>query len=174
MIGQKSLPVSADSGGIERHVDELATRLAAMGHEVTCYVRSRSFDAKHATYKGVRLRPAPSIPTRALDAVTYAFSATLAALARPADVIHYHGVGPATLAWIPRVFKPKAKVIVTIHALDRLNRAWGPFARLYLRYGEWAALWYAHATISVSRSITRYCRAAYGRKVDYIPHGATL
>lgn len=173
MIGQKGLPVRADSGGIERHVEELAARLAALGHDVTCYVRSRSFDAKQATYKGVRLRPAPSIPTRALDAVTYAFTATLAALMRPADVIHYHGVGPATLAWIPRLFKPRAKVVVTIHALDRLNRTWGPFARAFLRYGEAAALWFAHATIAVSRSITRYCRAAYGRTPEYIPNGAT-
>ena len=38
-----------------------------------------------------------------------------------ARVIHYHGVGPATLAWIPRLFKPKAKVVVTLHALDRQN-----------------------------------------------------
>ena len=173
MIGQKGLPVRPDSGGIERHVDELAVRLAALGHDVTCYVRPRHVEAKLASYKGVRLLRAPSIPTRRLDAVTHAFTATLSALFRPADIVHYHGVGPATLAWIPRLFKPRARIVVTIHALDRLNPKWGPFARFFLRYGEVASLWFAHATIAVSRSITRYCRAAYDRTPDYIPNGAT-
>ena len=50
MIGQKGLPVGAESGGIERHVDELATRLVGLGHEVACYVRPRHVDPKIASY----------------------------------------------------------------------------------------------------------------------------
>lgn len=174
MIGQKSLPVRPDSGGIERHVEELAVRLAAMGHDVTCYVRSRYAEKGLVSYQGVRIRRAWSLPTRALDTFTHVLFATLDAVRRPADVIHYHGVGPATLGWIPRLFRPRVRVVTTIHALDRLNPKWGPFARFFLRYGEWAALWYAHATIAVSRSIVRYCRAAYGRVPAYIPNGAAL
>jgi glycosyltransferase involved in cell wall biosynthesis len=87
-------------------------------------------------------------------------------------VIHYHGVGPATLAWIPRLFKPKVKVVVTFHSLDRQNPKWGFFARKYLRFGEWAAVHFPHATIAVSRSIKRYCKEALGKDVDYIPNGA--
>lgn len=173
MIGQKGLPVREDSGGIERHVDELATRLAARGHDVTCYVRPRYVDARIAEYKGVKLRRAPSIPTRSLDTLTHVLFATLSALVRPADVIHYHGVGPATLAWIPRLFKPKARVVVTFHSLDRQNAKWGFFARQYLRLGEWAATHVPHATIAVSRSIRRYCKEKLFRDVDYVPNGAT-
>ncbi|MEJ2722753.1 MAG: glycosyltransferase, partial [bacterium] len=39
MIGQKSVP--ARFGGIETHVDQLSTRLAARGHDVSVYCRSR-------------------------------------------------------------------------------------------------------------------------------------
>lgn len=172
MIGQKGLPVSPDSGGIERHVDELATRLAAMGHDVTCYVRPRYVDARITAYKGVKLQRAPSIPTKSLDALTHAFCASLSALFRKTDIIHYHGVGPATLAWIPRLFKPSVKVVATLHSLDRFNAKWGFFARLYLRFGEWAATRFPHATVAVSRSIKRYCKEKLGRDVDYIPNGA--
>ncbi len=174
MIGQKGLPVGADAGGIERHVDELAKRLVALGHEVTCYVRPRYAATRTGEYGGVKLRRAPSIPTRSLDTLTHTFFATLSALVRPADIIHYHGVGPATLAWIPRVFKPKARVVVTIHSLDRQNRKWGFFARQYLRYGEWAATRFPHAAIAVSRSIKRYCKEKLSRDVAYIPNGAAL
>lgn len=171
MIGLKELPVSADSGGIERTVEELATRLVTMGHAVTCYVR-RGKIADATDYKGVRLQPTPSIPTRSLDTLTRTFCATLSALSKKADVIHYHGVGPATLAWIPRLFKPQAKVVVTLHALDRQNAKWGFFAREYLRFGEWAATRFPHATIAVSRSLKRYCKEKLGKEVDYIPNGA--
>jgi len=174
MIGQKGLPVSPDAGGIERHVDELAKRLVAEGHEVACYVRPRFVAGKPAEYEGVRLLAAPSIPTKSLDTLTSALYASVSAVFSDADVIHYHGVGPATLAWIPRLFRPRIRVVTTIHALDRLNPKWGPFARFFLRYGEWAAFWYAHATIAVSRSIVRYCRAAHGRVPAYIPNGAVL
>ena len=37
MIGQKGIP--ATYGGIERHVEEIARRLVARGHEVTVYCR---------------------------------------------------------------------------------------------------------------------------------------
>ncbi len=171
MIGLKSLPVDAESGGIERHVEELSTRLAAKGHEVTCYVRPR--EGGPASHEGVKLQAAPSIPTRSLDTLTRAFFATLSAVANPTDIIHYHGVGPATLAWIPRLFKPKANVVVTFHSLDRQNAKWGFFARTYLHLGEWAATHLPHATIAVSRSIKRYCKEKLFKDVDYIPNGAT-
>lgn len=170
MIGLKSLPVDAESGGIERHVEELSTRFVAMGHAVSCYVRSRAEGPKEI--EGVRLLGAPSIPTRSLDTLTRAFCATLSAVASPADVIHYHGVGPATLAWIPRLFKPKTKVVVTFHSLDRQNAKWGFFARTYLHLGEWAATRLPHATIAVSRSIKRYCKEKLFKDVEYIPNGA--
>ena len=37
MIGQKGIP--ATYGGIERHVEELTTRVVERGHEVTVYCR---------------------------------------------------------------------------------------------------------------------------------------
>lgn len=174
MIGQKGLPVRADSGGIERHVEELASRLVARGHAVTAYVRSRHAGARVAEHLGIRLRRMPSVPTRSLDAISHAFLATLSALFKKADIIHYHGVGPATVAWLPRLLKPRCRVIVTFHSIDRLHQKWGPLARAYLRFGEWASVRYPHATIAVSKTIQEYCRAEYGAKVDHIPNGADV
>ena len=174
MIGQKGLPVRADSGGIERHVEELASRLVVRGNGVTAYVRPRHTTARLTEYKGIRLQRMPSIPTKSLDTLTHSLLSTVSALFKKADVIHYHGVGPATLAWIPRVFAPRKKVVVTFHSIDRLHQKWGFIARLYLRFGEWAALRFPHATIAVSQSISRYCRERYGAEVDYIPNGAAI
>lgn len=174
MIGQKGLPVRADSGGIERHVEEIGARLAARGDTVTAYVRPRHAGARLAEYKGIRLQRMPSLPTKHLDTITHAFLATVSALFKKADVIHYHGVGPATVAWIPRVFAPRKRVVVTFHSIDRFHQKWGFFARAYLRFGEWAAVRFPHATIAVSRSIVRYCRETFRARVDYVPNGAVI
>lgn len=172
MIGQKGVPFVSD-GGVERHVDELATRLAARGYEVLAYVRPRFIIKGQKIYKGVRLISLPSIPTKNLDTITHTFLATIHVLFQKVDIIHYHSVGPSTLAWIPRIFKPKTKIVVTFHSIDRFHKKWGPFARIYLGWGEWTATHFPHKTIAVSMAIKKYCKEKFNKELIYIPSGVT-
>jgi glycosyltransferase involved in cell wall biosynthesis len=174
LIGQKGIPFSQDAGGVERHVEELSVRLAKMGHEVFVYIRPRFLVADKKEYQGVKLISLPSIPTKNLDTITHTFLATLHVLFKKVDVIHYHGVGPSTMAWIPKLFKRKTKVIVTFHSIDKFHKKWGWFARHYLGWGEWTACHYPHVTIAVSHSIQEYCRGRYGREAVYIPNGVSI
>jgi glycosyltransferase involved in cell wall biosynthesis len=173
MIGQKGIPFIRD-GGVERHVEELATRLVSRGHEVYVYVRPRFIINGQKIYKGVNLISLPSIPTKNLDTITHTFLATLHVLFKKVDIIHYHGVGPSTLAWIPRLLKPRAKVMVTFHSIDRFHKKWGWFARIYLGWGEWAACRFPDRTIAVSQSIQKYCRGRFKRETFYIPNGVSV
>ncbi len=171
-IGQKGIPLIKDGGGIEKHVEELSTRLAERGHEVFVYVRPRFKISKENEFKNVKLIKLPSIPTKNLDAITHTFLATIHVLFHKADIIHYHGVGPATLTWIPRLFKPKSKIITTFHSQDKYHQKWGWFARVYLAFGEWAACRFPHKTIAVSHSIKKYCDAKFKNcNCVYIPNG---
>lgn len=171
MIGQKGLP--AVWGGVERHVEELATRLAKNGHQVTVYARSW-YSQKRSKYQGVTLRFVPSIHTKNLDAITHTLFSTIDALRSDFDIIHYHGVGPALLSWLPRLLKPRAKVVATFHCLDRLHGKWGWFAKLMLRLGEWAACRFPHKTIAVSLTLQKYIKEKYDREVFYLPNGVAL
>ncbi len=173
MIGQKGIPFIRD-GGVERHVEELSVRLAARGHEVYAYVRPRFIVNGQKVYKGVRLISLPSIPTKNLDTITHTFLSTINVLFKKVDVIHYHGVGPSTLAWIPRIFKPRARVIVTFHSIDRFHKKWGWFARVYLGWGEWTAVHFPHKTIAVSEVIKKYCKKKFKKDVAYIPNGVVV
>jgi glycosyltransferase involved in cell wall biosynthesis len=170
MIGQKGIPFVSD-GGVERHVDELATRLAARGQEVLAYVRPRFIIRGQKIYKGVRLVSLPSIPTKNLDTITHTFLATIHVLFQKVDVIHYHSVGPSTLAWIPRLLRPKTKIVATFHSIDRFHKKWGPFARIYLGWGEWTATHFPHKTIAVSYAIQKYCKEKFGKDAVHIPSG---
>ena len=168
LIGQKGIP--ALYGGIERHVEHLSTGLAKLGQEVFVYSRPWYTDRKLKDYKGVNVVSLPSIKTKHLDAISHTLFASVHALFQDYDVIHFHGVGPSLLAWIPKVFKRKAKVVVTFHCIDRKHQKWGRIARLSLRLGEWFANKFAHKTITVSKVLQQYCSEAYDTDTVYIPN----
>ncbi len=173
-IGQKAMGVGGRGGGIERHVTEIATRLVRRGHEVTVYARKLYMPDKVREFRGVRIVYVPTIYTKNFEAIIHTFFSTLHALFKNFDVYHYHGVGPATLAWMPRLFRPHARVVVTFHSQDRFHKKWGWFARNYLHFGEWASVWFPHACIAVSHVIQVYARNVYKRQVIYIPNGADV
>lgn len=171
-IGQKGLPTKF--GGIERHVEHIATNLAERGHDIFVYTRHWYTDKDLREYNGVNLIPLPSVKTKNFDAISHTFFATIHSLFKDYDIIHYHGVGPALLSWIPRVFKWKAKVIVTFHCKDSLHEKWGRIARFFLRLGEFFAVKYPHETITVSKTLQKYCYKRFLEKTTYIPNGAEI
>jgi glycosyltransferase involved in cell wall biosynthesis len=170
MIGQKGIP--ATHGGPERHVEELAVRLAARGHDVIVYTRPNYADPALRTYKGVRLVSRPTVGTKHLDAITHTALCTAAALREKVDVFHYQAEGPALLCWVPRL-AGKATV-VTIHGQDWRRDKWGAAAKAVLRAGEWVSFKVPRATISVSESLADELEATYGRRAVFIPNGVSL
>lgn len=172
MIGQKGIPTRY--GGIERHVEELSLELTRLGHEVFVYSRAWYAPKNVKEYHGIKIIHTPSVHTKHLDAITHTLTSTLHALFQKPDVIHYHGVGPALLSWIPRLFLPKTKIIATFHCIDRYHQKWNAFARLTLRMGEWFTCHIPHATIAVSESLRNYCLNEHLCHTRYIPNGARV
>ncbi len=168
MIGLKGVP--ALHGGIERHVEELGRGLARLGHDVTVYCRDY-YTPADASAEGMTLRRLPSVNTKHLDAWTHTLLASLDAAPRRFDVYHYHALGPATLAFIPRSLGKT--VVVTVHGLDWQREKWGPVASAYLRAGEWAAARLASRTVVVSRELQRYFARRYRRRTTYVPNAVS-
>lgn len=71
MIGHKRIP--GREGGIEVVVEELSTRMANLGNEVTVYNRKSKFIEPQKKYKGVRIITIPTIEKKSTDAVVYSF-----------------------------------------------------------------------------------------------------
>ena len=168
MIGQKGIP--AIYGGVEKHVHDLAIHLAK-NHEVYVYSRKWYSNSQDQKFEGVNIIHTPTIHTKHLDAIINTFTSTIHALFQKYDIIHYHGVGPSLLSWLPRVFAPKTKVVTTFHSIDRYHQKWNFFAKLILRLGEKTACTFAHKTIAVSESIKQYCLNEFNKNVTYIPNG---
>lgn len=171
-IGQKGIP--AKLGGVERHVEELAARLAAKGHEVFVYVRDNYTDKNLATYKGVTLIHLPSISTKHLDAISHTFLATIHALFQKYDVVHYQAIGPTFLSWLIKIFKRKTVLIATFHCQDYYHQKWGWFARTSLRLGEYVTCVVPDKTIVVSNTLKAYVKNNYAKDPVVIPNGFTV
>jgi glycosyltransferase involved in cell wall biosynthesis len=170
MVGQKGIPASF--GGIERHVEELSTRLVALGHEVTVYCRPY-YTTVDGSFKGVRIRKLPSVQTKHLDTISHTFLASVFAAAGRFDIVHYHGIGPSSLCWIPRL--TGRHVVATVHALDWRQRKWGAFAKRCLKLGETSALVWPDRTIAVSRELVRQLEERHpGSHPVYTPNGAVV
>lgn len=173
-IGQKGIPTK--QGGIEKHVEELSQRLAGLGFDIFVYSRAHYTGRTEKAYQfnGVNIINIPSVKTKHLDAITHTLFSSLHAIRQDYDIIHYHGVGPALLSWIPRLLKPQAKVVVTFHCLDRQHQKWGAFAKFMLSLGERSACLFPHQTIAISKALQKYCKYEFNHKARYIPNGVAI
>ena len=177
MFGQKRIP--SREGGVEIVVGELATRMAAQGHEVTCYnrkghhVSGKEYDTQRGTsHQGVVLKSVPTIDAKGLAAVSSAFFATIFAAFGRYDVVHIHAEGPAFFCRIPKIFGKK--VVVTVHGLDWSREKWKDgFGAWFIRQGEKHAVKHADEIIVLSEGVQKYFYQEYGRRTCFIPNGVT-
>ena len=173
MIGHKRY--GSREGGVEVVVTELARRMAALGHEVTCYDRSGKDvmtgegSQGERVEDGVRVVPVRTVDAKGLAALSSSFFATLAAIKDKPDVIHYHAEGPC--APLPLARRAGIRTVATIHGLDWQRAKWGKLASSYIKLGEKNAARCADEVIVLSRSAQSYFRDTYGRETVVIPNG---
>lgn len=172
MLGHKRIP--SREGGIEIVVDEISTRMAALGHSVTVYNRK----GKHVSggkvqrvneNKGVKIKEVFTIDRKGLAAMTSSLFACLRAGFGKYDVVHIHAEGPAFFSFIPKLLGKK--VVVTVHGLDWDRAKWGKFASWYIKTGEKNAVRFADEIIVLSQGVKDYFKKEYGRDVKFIPNG---
>lgn len=174
MLGHKRVP--SREGGIEIVVGELSTRMAALGHSVTCFnrkghhVSGSDFDeVLPKDYNGVRLKNVWTLEKRGLAAMTASVSAAFRAALGRFDVVHFHAEGPCAMLWLPKLFGKRC--IATIHGLDHKRAKWGRLASAYILLGEKCAARFADEIIVLSRSVQEYFSETYGRETVLIPNG---
>jgi glycosyltransferase involved in cell wall biosynthesis len=168
MIGQKGLP--ATFGGIEHHVEQIGRRLAQRGHRVTVFCRESYGSVAGGSYQGMRLRMAPTIGTKHLDAIVHSASSTALAMADRSDVVHYHALGPGLVAPAPR-YLSRAAVVLTVHGLDQQRAKWGAAARAVLGSAHWMSGRVPDRTVVVSKALQTHYAERFARVADYIPNG---
>jgi glycosyltransferase involved in cell wall biosynthesis len=175
MIGHKVVP--SRRGGIENVLTTLCPMLVEMGVDVTCYNRSCDKVENeyvgtviNKTYKGVKIKTAPTLNLRGFAAMIASFTAAISASFKNYDIIHFHAEGPCAALWIPKLFGKKC--VATVHGLDWQREKWGKgFASKYIKFGEKILAKYADEVIVLSEAAQRYFKETYNRDTVIIPNG---
>ncbi len=175
MLGHKVIP--SRRGGIEKVLTMLCPLLVERGAEVTCYNRSTDKveneyieTVQNHTYKGVRLKTAPTLDFKGISAMVASFTAAFRAAFGRYDIVHFHAEGPCAALWIPKLFGKTC--VATVHGLDWQREKWAKgFGAAYIKFGERVMAKYADEIIVLSESAQDYFKQTYNRDCTLIHNG---
>ena len=125
LLGTRGIP--ANYGGFETFAEELSTRLAGRGHQVTVYCRERY---PERCYRGVRLQYLPTIRHKYFDTIAHTFLSTLHLLMHRVDVALYCNARQCHLQSLaPRIFG--IPVALNVDGIERQRKKWNRLAKAW-------------------------------------------
>jgi glycosyltransferase involved in cell wall biosynthesis len=167
LLGTRGIP--ANYGGFETFAEELSTRLAARGHDVTVYCRESRAEQR---YREVRLRCLPTIRHKYFDTLAHTAISTLDLLRRRFDVVLYCNAANAIFTLWPRLIgMPTA---LNVDGLERRRKKWNRIAKAWYLLSEWMATWCCSAVVSDAENIRQYYAQRYRKESTFIPYGAEV
>jgi glycosyltransferase involved in cell wall biosynthesis len=170
ILGTRGVP--AGYSGFETCAEELGSRLAARGHDVTVYCRKQYLDYPHSTYKGMKLVKIPTIKNKYLDSMVHTFISCLHAATRRYDITFMMIVGNAPTAIVPRL--ARQKVVLNVDGLDWKRDKWPAAAKRFLQWTEWVATWLPNEIVTDSRVVEQYYLNRYKSRSVFIPYGSEV
>lgn len=167
LLGTRGIP--ARYGGFETFAEELATRLAERGHNVTVYTRRRH---PEQVYRGVALRYLPAIRHKYFETIAHTLLSTLDLLFRRADAALYCNAANALFTWLPRL--TGIPVALNVDGLERKRKKWNRLAQAWYLISERLATFCPNVVVSDARRIAEYYRRRYRKRTVFIPYGADI
>jgi glycosyltransferase involved in cell wall biosynthesis len=167
IVGTRGIP--ANYGGFETFAEQLSTRLAARGHDVTVYCRSNNVRYPERVYKEVRLTVLPTIGTKHLDTVAHTFISVLHAVPRRFDCILMCNAANAIFGILPRL--TGTPLALNVDGIERMRRKWGLAGRLYYRISERLATIIPNIVVSDAHVIRNYYLNRYNKQSVMIVYG---
>jgi glycosyltransferase involved in cell wall biosynthesis len=170
ILGTRGIP--ANYGGFETFAEQLGTRLAARGHEVTVYGRKHYSTTSAPTYNGVNLVILPTIRHKYFDTVIHTFLSVIHAAPRGYDVILICNAANSIFAFIPRLFG--TPTLVNVDGLERKRKKWNWIGRTYYLISEWLSTFLPTAIVTDAQVIQDYYSTRYKKESEMIAYGAEV
>ena len=159
-------------GGVERHCEQLYTRIAGNGWDITVFTRKPYVDPELPGYMGVSLIPIDCPKKKFLETIVHVFRCVCKARKLKYDILHIHVIGPSFFTPLARIFG--LKVVVTHHGHDYRREKWPGFAKLFLRFCEFIGMTFANEVITITNNISDDIRRKFHRNVVVIPNGVEI
>jgi glycosyltransferase involved in cell wall biosynthesis len=167
LLGTRGIP--ANYGGFETFAEELSSRLATRGHEITVYCRERY---PTNSYRGVRLQYLPTVRHKYFDTLAHTFVSTLHLMTHRVDAALYCNGANAIFTLGPRLLG--IPVALNVDGLERKRKKWNRAAKAWYLLSEWLATFCPTVVVSDARTIELYYRERYRKASTFIPYGAEI
>lgn len=173
LLGTKGIP--AKWGGIEKYIEEVSVRLAAMGNDVTVFGSKwycRGFHEKR--YKSVEVVQLPSLQMQATDALSNGALATLSAVFKQFDIANFHGY--ASYFYLPFFKLLGIKTVVTSHGVESGwdNPKYGTFGRRLLKKAFALGIQNADSVVTVAHHLRHTVKQNFGVDAEVIYSGVDV
>ena len=169
LMGTRGVP--ALYGGFETAVEEIGSRLAERGYQVTVYCRNPGQDI--IEYKGMKLVNLPAIHHRMAETLSHTSLSAVHAIikARPDACLLMNAgnapfLGPLRLAGIPTA--------IHLDGLESRREKWRGLGARYYTWAEKSAVKNGAFIISDAQAIAEHVRVQYGRDSEVIAYGADI
>ncbi len=170
IVGTRGIPNRY--GGFERFAEQISSRFADLGHEVTVYCR-RAFTQPDDEYdRRVKRVIVPSFHQKHLDTwVSTFFAAVHAAFARY-DVVLMCNVANAPFCYLPRMLG--TPVVLNVDGLDRKRSKWKGLGAQVLHFCEWMSSFSSNRLVTDAKTIHDYYAKKYRAESTVIGYGSEM
>jgi glycosyltransferase involved in cell wall biosynthesis len=170
IVGTRGIPNRY--GGFERFAEQIASRFADHGHQVTVYCR-RAFTRPDDIYdRRVRRVIVPSLHQKHLDTWVSTFFGAVHVAFSDNDIVLLCNVANSPFAYIPRLFgKP---VVLNVDGLDRKREKWAGLGAQVLHFCEWMSSFSSSQLVTDARAIHDYYLNKYGSDSAVIGYGSEM
>ncbi|MBI2431720.1 MAG: glycosyltransferase [Candidatus Hydrogenedentes bacterium] len=169
ILGIRGVP--AKYGGLETCAEEIGSRLASRGHDVTCYCRKGEDDTL-AEYRGIRRIILPSLRYTITDTYTHSLFACCHVVTQRPDVILAFNPAISTLCIIPKLFGNA--VVLNPNGFDWRRPKWGWFAKRFIYVSAFVAAKLCDKLIIDAKSVCDYYAEDFDCDPIHIPNGANI
>jgi glycosyltransferase involved in cell wall biosynthesis len=173
-FGLRIIPPKDGSSGSDTFADELYTRLAGEGHEVTVYCRIYKNTVKpdFSVYRNVKLVYFRTVSTSGFDTLFHSFLSTLHIIFfNTGKIVHIHNGGNSIWALPLRLFGKK--VFISQDGIDWDRAKWKWYARLYLRISTFLTAFLPTNVIFDNIYLKEKFENKFHRNYLFIPYGST-
>jgi glycosyltransferase involved in cell wall biosynthesis len=168
ILGTRGIP--ANYGGFETFAEELSTRLAERGHDVTVYGRSNYIRTKEKIYKGVCLVILPNVMHKYFDTPVNTLLASLHIMFRKFDVLLYCNSANAICTLFPRL--TGKRIVLNVDGLEWKRAKWNLFGSAVYRISEFLSTLIPTWIVTDAKTVQCYYRDRFSKASTWIPYGA--
>jgi glycosyltransferase involved in cell wall biosynthesis len=168
MIGTRGVP--AAYGGFETAVEEIGSRMADAGHQVTVYCRGGE---RLESYRGMKLVHLPALRLKAAETLSHtALSATHAVFGRKPDAVFVFNA--ANAPFVPMLNARGIPTAVHVDGLEWSRDKWSGAGRRYYLEAERLAVRWSDALIADAPGIAEYYDGKFGVPTELISYGTKI